>query len=79
MQTQIVIRLSILTEIKFKLDTVLFVNDGTHRENKKHRRGNLINPKRGLRQDIGQEIACHFSQDHTMVTKILDFVNKHPK
>ena len=24
-------------------------------------------------------IACHFSQDHTMVTKILDFVNKHIK
>ena len=35
MQTQIVIRLSILTEIKFKLDTVQFVNDGTQRENKK--------------------------------------------
>ena len=33
MQTQIVIRLSILTEIKFKLDTVQFVNDGTQREN----------------------------------------------
>ena len=27
---------------------------------------------------IGQEIACHFSQDHTMVTKILDFINIHP-
>ena len=27
---------------------------------------------------IGQEIACHFSQDHTMVTKFLDFIHKHP-
>ena len=26
-----------------------------------------------------QEIACHFSQDHTMVTKFLDFIKKHPK
>ena len=26
----------------------------------------------------GQEIACHFSQDHTVVTKILDFIHKHP-
>ena len=24
----------------------------------------------------GQEIACHFSQDHTMVTKFLDFIHK---
>jgi len=29
--------------------------------------------------DIGQVIACHFSQDHTMVTKILDFIHKHLK
>ena len=38
--------------------------------------GLLINPKRpgGLRQPIGQEIACHFSQDHAMVTKILGFI-----
>ena len=28
----------------------------------------------GVRQDIGQEIAYHFSQDHTMVTKLLDFI-----
>jgi hypothetical protein len=28
---------------------------------------------------IGQEIACHFKQDHAMVTKILDFIHKHPK
>ena len=26
----------------------------------------------------GQEIACHFSQDHTVVTNILDFIHKHP-
>ena len=26
----------------------------------------------------GQEIACHFSQDCAMVTKILDFIHKHP-
>ena len=25
----------------------------------------------------GQEIPCHFSQDHTVVTKILDFIHKH--
>ena len=31
----------------------------------------------GLIQSIGQEIACHFSQDHTMVTKFLDFIHKH--
>ena len=33
----------------------------------------------GLRQPIGQEITCHFSQDHTMVKKFLDFIHKHPK
>ena len=41
-----------------------------------------INPKNcggGLIQSIGQENACHFSQDHTMVTKFLDFIHKHPK
>ena len=27
----------------------------------------------------GFSIDCHFSQDHAMVTKILDFINKHPK
>jgi hypothetical protein len=32
----------------------------------------------GLRQPIGQDIACHFSQDHAMVTKIHDFIHKHP-
>ena len=26
---------------------------------------------------IGQEMACHFSQDHAMVIKILDFIHKH--
>ena len=31
-----------------------------------------------LIQSIGQENACHFSQDHTKVTKFLDFINKHP-
>ena len=33
----------------------------------------------GLIQSIGQENACNFSQDHTMVTKFLDFIHKHPK
>ena len=33
----------------------------------------------GWNPPIGQEIACHFSQDHTMVTKFLDFIHKHPK
>ena len=28
---------------------------------------------------IGQEITCRFLQDHTMVTKLLDFIHKHPK
>ena len=27
---------------------------------------------------IGQEIACHFLRDYTMVTKILDFIHKYP-
>ena len=31
----------------------------------------------GLKVPAGQEIACNFSQDHTVVTKILDFINKH--
>ena len=33
----------------------------------------------GLIQPIGQEIAYHFSQDHTMVKKFLDFIDKHLK
>ena len=33
----------------------------------------------GWNPPIGQEIACHFSQDHAMVTKILDIIHKHPK
>ena len=32
----------------------------------------------GPKVPAGQEIACHFSQDHAMVTKILDFIHKHP-
>ena len=43
---------------------------------------NLFNLKRWaggrLIQPICQEIACHFSQDHTMIAKFLDFINKHP-
>ena len=31
----------------------------------------------GSKWPTGQEIACHFSQDHAMVTKILDFIHKH--
>ena len=27
----------------------------------------------------GFSIGCHFSQDHAMITKILGFINKHPK
>ena len=34
---------------------------------------NRVNPK----APISQEITCHFSQDDTMVTKILDFIHKH--
>ena len=26
----------------------------------------------------GWEIVCHFSQGHAMITKILDFIHKHP-
>ena len=40
-----------------------------------------VNPKGcgggGAKVPTGQEIACHFSQDHTVVTKILDFIHKH--
>ena len=32
----------------------------------------------GWNPPIGQDIAFHFSQDHTMVTKFLDFIHKHP-
>ena len=40
----------------------------------------LFNPKGGgggPKVPAGQEIACHFSQDCAMVTKILDFIHKH--
>ena len=33
----------------------------------------------GLIQSIAREIACHFSQDHTMVTKFLEYIQKHLK
>ena len=42
---------------------------------------NFYNPSRGgggSKCSIGQEIGSHFSQDHPMVTKILDFIHKHP-
>ena len=39
----------------------------------------LKDPGGGWNPSIGQEIACHFSQDHAMVTKILDIIHKHPK
>ena len=42
--------------------------------------GHSFNPKGGgggPKVPAGQEIACHFSQDHAMVTKILDFIHKH--
>jgi hypothetical protein len=45
------------------------------------KRGPPLNPKEGggggPNVPTGQEIACHFSQDHAMVTKILDFIHKH--
>ena len=31
----------------------------------------------GPKVPTGQEIACHFSQNHTVVTKNLDFIHKH--
>ena len=41
----------------------------------------FFNPKRcggvGSKWPAGLEIACHFSQNHAMVTKILDFIQKH--
>ena len=48
-----------------------------------HRMGGIpFNPKRpgggGWNPPIGQEIACHFSQDHAMVTKILENIHIHP-
>ena len=33
----------------------------------------------GPKVPSGFSIGCHFSQDHAMVTKILEFINKHPK
>ena len=41
-----------------------------------------LNPKGGgggggPKVPTGQEIVCHFSQGHAMVTKNLDFVHKH--
>ena len=41
----------------------------------------VLNPKGGgggPKVPAGQEIACHFSKDHAMVTKILDFIHNHP-
>ena len=32
----------------------------------------------GPKVPSGQEMVCHFSQVHAMVTKILDFIHKHP-
>ena len=32
----------------------------------------------GPKVPTGQEIVCHFSQGHAMVTKSLDFIHKHP-
>ena len=40
----------------------------------------MLNPKGGEggpKVPAGQEIVCHFSQDHAMVTKNLDFIHKH--
>ena len=40
-----------------------------------------INPKGvggASKCPIGQKIGYHFPQDHAMVTKILDFIHKHP-
>ena len=31
----------------------------------------------GAKVPTSQEIACHFSQDYTVVTKIIDFIHKH--
>ena len=38
----------------------------------------LVEAGGGSKCPIGQEIGSHFSQDHAMVTKILDFIHKHP-
>ena len=45
-------------------------------------RCHAINPEGcggGSKCPYGFLIGCHFSQDHAMITKILDFINKHPK
>ena len=49
-------------------------------ENVNETNSNLLTLKDagGWIQPIRWEIACHFSQDQTMVTKILDFMPKHP-
>ena len=35
----------------------------------------FFNPKGGPKWPYGFSIGCHFSQDHAMATKILDFVH----
>ena len=37
----------------------------------------LVEAGGGSKCPIGQEIGSHFSQDHPMVTKFLDFIHKH--
>ena len=42
---------------------------------------NRVNPKGGgggSKCPIGQDVGSHFSKDYAMVTKILDFIDKHP-
>ena len=44
------------------------------------RQSKKINPKGGRggsKVTAGQEVVCHFSQGHAMVTKHLDFIHKH--
>ena len=66
-------------------DIILFGSKLTHKaityfcENAPPTLLTLKDPGGGWNPPIGQEIACHFSQDHAMVTKILDIIHKHPK
>jgi hypothetical protein len=57
-----------------------FLPKNQHTQRKLLNFENWVNQKGGVggpKVPAGQ-IACHFSQDHAMVTKILDFIHKHP-
>ena len=67
------LRISILTRVHSRFDFQILINFNyldIHLTLKLVGGGGIL--------PIGQEIACHFSQDHTMITKFLDFIHTHP-